>query len=50
MTTPIQRHRVTTRDFDSHVWATTGISADLEQQRRERGIRERLPNAAEVPR
>ena len=42
MTAPVSRHRVTT-PFDAHTMATTGISADLEQQHRERPLSERVP-------
>ena len=37
---------MTTR-FDEHAYAATGISADLEQQRRERTLGDQLPTRAD---
>ena len=40
------RIRHTTR-YDDHTWAVSGISADMEQQRRERSLDQRLPTRAD---
>ena len=34
-------------EFDAHTYAASGISADLEQQRRERCLPDRLPTRAD---